>query len=607
MDFRRQCCMMASGSNISADSLVPELSDSSVETPDTSVTLAQKRKRKRVNFTISETFGCKDDAEKFVQDEKCWAFRKRYNTEEGEKKIYRCNKVKARGQQCDANVYLLFDSVSSRVFLFRSDLNHNCDEIDSKSGPTLTPEVKQLIELLCDQKKTPLAIMDQIVLKKLPLPKLYQINNHLAKYKKDKFGPPAIKISDLRRLLDAYIEIPEATDAPYVVYNLDDTDGFKFFITSKALIAKARGAISLSADATYKLLWQGFPVLLVGTTDLNRKFHIIGVAVCQYEREADFRFMFQSVKHCAKLLLQEIVAPTTIVCDAANAISNAFEAEFGEDAEVTIIMCWTHMLKSTKKAVATHISDKTAQVKILEDVKFLQIIFNVPLFETALSLFLKKWSMWPDFIAYFTQEWITQNPNWFEGAMQRVPSTNNALEATNRVIKDQFTLRERLSLGEFLSVMEDMIGQFSRRCETDLTYAVEPTILFETWTAAHHWTNLNVPLIKKKQENGDTVIRLKSSSSTESAVIESNWQNFEEFRRFYLSHWYVTLASNETNWLKSSCSCPKFQKQFMCKHVVGIAVRQKQAVVPVEAKTVKIGEKRKRGRPAKAAKALIIQ
>lgn len=154
MDFRRQCCMMASGSNISADSFVPELSDSSVETPDTSVTLAQKRKRKRVNFTISETFGCKDDAEKFVQDEKCWAFRKRYNTEEGEKKIYRCNKVKARGQQCDANVYLLFDSVSSRVFLFRSDLNHNCDEIDSKSGPTLTPEVKQLIELLCDQKKS---------------------------------------------------------------------------------------------------------------------------------------------------------------------------------------------------------------------------------------------------------------------------------------------------------------------------------------------------------------------------------------------------------------------------------------------------------------------
>lgn len=105
-------------------------------------------------------------------------------------------------------------------------MNHNCDEIDSKSGPTLTPEVKQLIELLCDQKKTPLAIMDQIILKKLPLPKLYQINNHLPKYKKEKFGPPAIKISDLRRLLDAYIEIPEATDAPYVVYNLDDTEGF---------------------------------------------------------------------------------------------------------------------------------------------------------------------------------------------------------------------------------------------------------------------------------------------------------------------------------------------------------------------------------------------
>lgn len=69
-------------------------------------------------------------------------------------------------------------------------------------------------------------------------------------------------------------------------------------------------------------------------------------------------------------------------------------------------------------------------------------------------------------------EWVTKNPNWYEGAMQHTPSTINSLEATNRVIKDQFTLRERLSLGEFVTVLEQMIGQFSRRCKTDLKYQV---------------------------------------------------------------------------------------------------------------------------------------
>lgn len=42
-----------------------------------------------------------------------------------------------------------------------------------------------------------------------------------------------------------------------------------------------------------------------------------------------------------------------------------------------------------------------------------------------------------------------KNLNWYEGAKQLTPSTNNSLEATNRVIKDQFTLRERLSIREF--------------------------------------------------------------------------------------------------------------------------------------------------------------
>ena len=54
-------------------------------------------------------------------------------------------------------------------------------------------------------------------------------------------------------------------------------------------------------------------------------------------------------------------------------------------------------------------------------------------------------------------------------------------------------------------------------------------------------------------------------------------------------------------------TAPAFLKNYICKHVVGMGIRLKQCKPPAAAKTVPIGEKRKRGRPAKAKTALLVQ
>ncbi|CAF5175517.1 unnamed protein product, partial [Rotaria magnacalcarata] len=60
------------------------------------------------------------------------------------------------------------------------------------------------------------------------------------------------------------------------------------------------------------------------------------------------------------------------------------------------------------------------------------------------------------------------NKGWFEGFAIGYPSSNNALEATNGIIKSLYTFRERLPVGEFLSVLEnDIIHQLSRERNTD--------------------------------------------------------------------------------------------------------------------------------------------
>jgi hypothetical protein len=58
---------------------------------------------------------------------------------------------------------------------------------------------------------------------------------------------------------------------------------------------------------------------------------------------------------------------------------------------------------------------------------------------------------------------------------------------------------------------------------------------------------------------------------------------------------------------KSKCNCPTFYKSYICKRVVGMAIRVKYCKPPSAAKTVPSGEKRKRGRPAKAKPALLVQ
>lgn len=79
---------------------------------------------------------------------------------------------------------------------------------------------------------------------------------------------------------------------------------------------------------------------------------------------------------------------------------------------------------------------------------------------------------------------VKKNVNWFEGYKQFTPSTNNALEATNRVIKDEDTLRNRLPLARFLTTVTVMIEKWGKWNSLGIVFALQPTISLETWTKA---------------------------------------------------------------------------------------------------------------------------
>lgn len=70
-----------------------------------------------------------------------WSIAFRYDTVDGGKVHYRCNKVKLAGPQCPAAIYLLYHSEKESVSLFRTDDEHD-HSIAVPSTRGLAPEIR---------------------------------------------------------------------------------------------------------------------------------------------------------------------------------------------------------------------------------------------------------------------------------------------------------------------------------------------------------------------------------------------------------------------------------------------------------------------------------
>ena len=388
----------------------------------------------------------------------------------------------------------------------------------------------------------------------------------------------------------------------------------------------------MCADATYKLIWQGYPVLVVGTTDKQCAFHPFGISLCMNEQTNDYEFMFKSIQLTVERLYNIFYCPVILVADASAAITNGFINVFNVIEKR--IMCWFHVTKNMDSHLNT-IKDKQNKAQLRLDIEFIQLLKNEEIFDAAIQLFIKKWKSKKclfinNFVDYFINEWFKSNKGWFEGFAIGYPSSNNALEATNGKIKSLYTFRERLPVGEFLSVLEkDIIHQLSRERNVDDTitaqnaksFAKTPLINLSLWTSTYNWIKEDRELIVMKNNKGEKIHFIESSSFNDNfedfnkefikKILHNqqtvNWSDFDIMKNEQLSFWECDFINESENWINTKCSCPACLKNYICKHIVGLAARYKLCSIPLEAKNIPLGQKRKRGRVAKAKKALIVQ
>lgn len=97
---------------------------------------------------------------------------------------------------------------------------------------------------------------------------------------------------------------------------------------------------------------------------------------------------------------------------------------------------------------------------------------------------------------------VNKNFNWFEGVDLWLPSTNNRLEGSNRVIESQYTNRDRLPMARFISTLKEMIGDISQKYvpgANKKTIYDSVLLTLSEWTAGYH-------LARSEYDMSDAVI-----------------------------------------------------------------------------------------------------
>lgn len=239
------------------------------------------------------------------------------------------------------------------------------------------------------------------------------------------------------------------------------------------------------------------------------------------------------------------------------------------------------------------------------------------MFDSMAVLFLKKWKKEEsEFCDYFKDTWLGSRKNWFEGASTYSPSHNNHVEGYNQAIKRDVTLRERLPLAQFAEAVLQMTRELSLNyAQHKREFATEAKVDLMLWREAASWAKSDVPQRNISSSCDETVVQVISSVGMEKgltferidAIQQKKWSSFDQFvNEGFGNCWTVQVSTPD--WKDySKCECPQFQKNYVCKHILGVALREKICKLPRTAIPTMLEQKAKPGRKKKNTKALLLQ
>lgn len=404
-------------------------------TKNADVDTKQKSNRKTYSWSKVESYSTITDAHNSVLTA---GFKKHgvKNSNSGHTTNYFCGKLKQKARtQCPKKMRIIQKSWAKDFVVEINNAEHTCTEMnDELLAKSISDEMAKMIVQCKSKRMAAKHIAEHIdslredhnLFSNERTPSRVQIYYILKKNKCDKI----LYLGELIEWCENHMEKPDDVDQPFVIgfecsEDVTKPVSFRLVVSTMRMLEHCTKVTCLCVDATYKLVWQDYPFMVIGTVDKQKKFHALCFALCVQETKDDFSFIFDTLKsNIGKHFGQEFI-PNTLISDAADAIRNAFMESF--PFALLMIMCYVHVLRNIEKN--RHKYAKENHDEIFKDLNTLHLSSSPELFLTLKRLFLKKWmEREPEFAKYMNEQWFDKHCNWYEGAATYTPSTNNSIE-----------------------------------------------------------------------------------------------------------------------------------------------------------------------------------
>lgn len=339
--------------------------------------------------------------------------------------------------QCEAK-RRIFQSASTTDFEVQAaDAVHTCDAIDAaQQAKMVSKEMKDMIIKCAKNRMTPKYIIihidtlrkDHQLFLNEETPNISSIY-YILKANKLVEKPKMLYLGELVEWCESNVAVPDDIDKPFVIgfEHSDEAENLRFnlVVSTQRLLQNCADKNILCVDATYNLTWHGYPFMVLGTIDKNKKLHPLCFALCTNETTSDYKFIFESLKSSVEKITGREWQPEILLSDASKAIRNAFMSVFS--SAKLMIMCYVHILRNVDKHKNKY--KKENKDEIFKDIELLHQSSSSTVFKILSRFFLKKWMKRErEFAKYFEKQWLGPHCNWYLGAAVYTPTTNNAVE-----------------------------------------------------------------------------------------------------------------------------------------------------------------------------------
>lgn len=347
--------------------------------------------------------------------------------------------------------------VGKHIFkVYRLNRMHNHEELENQTPTKVKPYVQKYILELSKNFKPytilmKLRAMDEI--KEEDQPNKRQVRAVIDNFKSEQYGKEPITMRQLTDFVEMNMEIPNELDKAFILSferspSTDPNKYFHYFVTTQRLLQMASMAKNLHADATHKVTSEKLPFIVMGSTDMTRRFHLIGYTVTSNETANAYKFTFNSIRHGVAKITGQAYNPSFMMSDGDAAIHKGLnDSDF--DANIQIMMCYSHVMSNVERKYK--FVTKANKPLMQADLRILQKSPNHRTFFAGCNLFVEKWiDKERDTVKKLENSFFKKNYNWFIGSAFRVPKTNNALERFNGTTKIFQTQYEQKPLKQFI-------------------------------------------------------------------------------------------------------------------------------------------------------------